>query len=260
MKRVLLLTVLSWLGAACTPLRAAKTPMEAVRFTHLGARSARGVIVLLPGYGDRPSTFEKRGFVDALRRRAPDYDVIAADAHFGYYRKHCVVERLEQDVIAPLLAQGYRELWLAGASMGGFGGVAYARTHPERITGLLLFAPYMGPRNVIEEVQRAGLCAYRAPARYVDDQEGFARANFGYLREVACAPSQVSVWLAVGDSDSLLPANQVLGSALAEERFLVLPGGHGWSVWTPAIERIAPQALAVRAQEAVDTREARATD
>jgi pimeloyl-ACP methyl ester carboxylesterase len=252
MKNVLFLTILSWLSAACTSLRVPKVPMDTVRFVNAGPKAARGAIVLLPGYGDRPQTFMDRGFVDALRRHAPGYDIIAADAHFGYYRKHNVVERLEHDVIGPLRREGYRELWLAGASMGGFGGVAYAREHPDQVAGLLLFAPYMGPSSVVEEVGRVGLCAYRPPAKYIDNQEGFARANFGYLREIACGPSNVSVWLAVGDSDGLLPANKLLGSAIGGERFLVLPGGHGWKVWTPAVERIAPRALPPRDGNAHD--------
>jgi pimeloyl-ACP methyl ester carboxylesterase len=232
-------------GPGCAYLRRAQEPMESERFVVRGPRVARGAVVLLPGVGDRPETFEQQGFVAALRRHAPDHDVIAADAHFGYYRAHSLVERLERDVIGPLRAQGYRELWLAGTSMGGFGAVAYARMHPERIAGLLLFAPYMGSREVADEVVRAGgLCRYRAPERYVDDALGFARANFGYLRRLACEPSEVAVWLAVGQNDSLLPADQILGRALKPQRFLTLPGGHGWKVWTPALQRIAPLAIA----------------
>jgi len=219
--------------------------MEAQRFGSLGPAAARGAIVLLPGFGDRPSAFEKHGFVAALRRHAPHYDVIAADAHFGYYRAHSLVERLDRDVIAPLRSQGYRELWLAGTSMGGFGAVGYARTHPERIAGLLLFAPYMGSADVAREVvQGGGLCKYQAPARYVDDAGGFTRANFGYLRKLACEPSPIAVWLAVGQSDRLLTANAILGRALPPQRFVTLPGGHGWKVWTPALERVAPLAIA----------------
>jgi S-formylglutathione hydrolase FrmB len=182
--------------------------------------------------------------VAALKRSAPDYDIVAADAHFGYYRKRSLIERLDHDVMAPLRNAGYRELWLVGASMGGHGAVAYARVHPERVAGLLLFAPYMGPRDVVAEVKRAGgLCKYRAPAKYVDDQEGFARANFGFLQTRICERHDLSVWLAVGDSDKLLAADQVVGQALEPARFLTLPGGHGWKVWTPAIESIAPRAL-----------------
>jgi pimeloyl-ACP methyl ester carboxylesterase len=215
--------------------------MPALEFSTLGPVRARGAFILLPGFGDRPEAFSEHGFVAALRRHFPDYDVIAADAHFGYYRARTLLERLDHDVIGPLRAAGYRELWLVGASMGGHGAIAYARTHPERIAGLLLFAPYMGPREVVEEVERAGgLCAYSPPAA-TDDAAGFARANFGFLREIGCTPSRISVWLAVGSSDRLLPADRVLGRALAPDHFLTAPGGHGWAVWTPALQRLLPR-------------------
>jgi enterochelin esterase-like enzyme len=51
------------------------------------------------------------------------------------------------------------------------------------------------------------------------------------------------VWLAVGEDDGLMPANQLLGVALPKDRYRVLPGGHGWKVWTPAINAVAPLAL-----------------
>lgn len=244
MKRVLFLLTLGWLLGACSYLRSAQTPMPVVRFTKLGARSARGALVLLPGFGDRPETFEQRGFVAALRRHAPAYDVIAADAHFGYYRKRMLLPRLHADVVQPLRAEGYREIWLVGTSMGGFGSVAYARTHPDGITGLLLFAPYMGARSVVEEVQRVGLCSYRPKlAAKVEDGDSFARANFDYLRREACEGGQVAVWLAVGEDDGLVKANRVLGAVLPADRFSVLPGGHGWKVWTPAADVVVPRAL-----------------
>jgi pimeloyl-ACP methyl ester carboxylesterase len=230
--------------SSCAYVRSPEVPMAKVQYTHLGARNARGAIILLPGFGDRPETFDERGFIAALRRRAPQYDVIAADAHFGYYREHCLVERLERDVIAPLKREGYRELWLVGTSMGGFGAVGYARTHPERINGLLLFAPYMGPDDVIEEVKRVGLCQYRpATADKIDDQESFARANFAYLHHKACSERDVALWLSVGKDDRLFAANELLGKALARDHFLPLPGGHGWKVWTPAIDKLAARAF-----------------
>jgi pimeloyl-ACP methyl ester carboxylesterase len=243
-KRVLFLLTFVWFAPACAYLRSAETPMAVVRFTKLGARSARGALVLLPGFGDRPETFVERGFVAALRRRAPAYDVIAADAHFGYYRKRLLLPRLHQDVIAPLRAEGYREIWLVGTSMGGFGSVAYARAYPQSIRGLLLFAPYMGPSGIVAEVERVGLCAYKPKlAATPEDGDSFARANFDYLRRTTCEDSSVAVWLAVGEEDGLLKANRTLGAVLPKERFLVLPGGHGWKVWTPAVERLVPSAL-----------------
>jgi pimeloyl-ACP methyl ester carboxylesterase len=230
--------------AGCGYVRWASEPMAQEVFVAQGPGKARGAVLLLPGFGDRPETFDQQGFVAALRDKAPNYDVFAADAHFGYYRKRTLLKRLDEDVVAPLRRRGYRELWLVGASMGGHGAIAYARTYPERVSGLMLFAPYMGPSDVVEEVRRAGgLCRYEAPP-YEASADGFARENFVWLRQATCGGPGVPIWLAVGDQDRLLAADRLLADALSPARVLVLPGGHGWRVWTPAVKQLSARALA----------------
>jgi pimeloyl-ACP methyl ester carboxylesterase len=238
---LLISTALSLAG--CAFLRSASTPMERVTFREAGPQKARGAIVLLPGFGDRPAAFEDNGFVAALARRAPDYDVFGADAHFGYYRKRTVLDRLEHDVIGPLRARGYREIWLMGASMGGLGAVAYARTHPERIRGVMLFAPYMGPQEVVREVAATGLCKYDKPDDGKDEEARLARENFRWLRQQACEDRKVSLWLGVGTEDRLRRPDSVLADALDPTHVQILPGGHGWKVWTPAVDRLAQTAF-----------------
>jgi pimeloyl-ACP methyl ester carboxylesterase len=217
--------------------------MQQLRFGERGPAEARGVIVLLPGFGDGPEAFEQHGFVAALKRRAPGYDVVAADAHFGYYRQRSLLDRLDHDVLGPLRARGYREIWLMGASMGGLGAVAYARSHPERIRGVLLFAPYMGPKDVVREVAQVGLCHYAPKVSAEDSEENFARKNFVWLGQQACVRHEVSLWLGVGTEDRLRRADSVLADALEPSHVRILPGGHGWKVWTPAVEQLAETAF-----------------
>jgi pimeloyl-ACP methyl ester carboxylesterase len=240
----LLLACLSLAG--CAFVRFTRDPMPMEVHAPLGPQRARGVIVLLPGFGDRASTFAKQGFLGVLERRAKDYDIVATDAHFGYYRKGTLVERLEHDIVGPLRAKGYREIWLAGTSMGGFGAVGYARTHPERVAGVLLFAPYMGKRKIIDEVKHAGgLCKWKqAKLDVVDDEESFARMNLRWLKEQTCStPPGVPLWIGVGSEDGLFTANELLGKQLPPSHLLVLPGGHGWGVWTPALDTLAQRAF-----------------
>ena len=78
--------------------------------------------------GDRPREFD------------PRLDVIAADAHFGYYRARSVVDRLHEDLIAPV-ADRYERVWLVGISMGGFGSALYAMEHPDVVDGVIMLAP-----------------------------------------------------------------------------------------------------------------------
>jgi hypothetical protein len=222
-------------------MRIAREPMASETYRALGPEKARGVIVLLPGFGDRPKAFSEHGFVSALANTG--LDVVAADAHFTYYRKGRVVTRLHEDVIEPLRRRGYREIWLAGTSMGGIGAVGYARTHPERVRGLFLLAPYMGPEDVVKEVAASGLCAWRGTAGEEKDVASFARANFVWLREQACVKRDVTLYLGVGSKDRLLRADSVLGRVLPGSHYVVLPGPHGWKVWTPAISRLAATAF-----------------
>jgi pimeloyl-ACP methyl ester carboxylesterase len=238
----LLLSLVSF-ASGCGVLRPARNPMQRTAFRELGPERARGVIVLLPGFGDRPTAFEENGFVAALAQRAPQFDVYAADAHFGYYRKRSLLARLEHDVIGPLRARGYREIWLAGTSLGGFGAVAYARSYPQRVRGVMLFAPYMGPKEVVQEVAAVGLCKYSKQPDAEDSEVNFARKNFAWLKQQACMDHRISLWLAVGSEDRLRRPDSVLGSALDPSHVLILPGGHGWKVWTPALERQAAAAL-----------------
>jgi len=224
--------------------RIAREPMPFVVHGNLGPERARGAIVLLPGFGDEPADLERSGFVPILRRRAPGYDVVAADAHFGYYKSATLLAQLHASVIGPLVARGYRELWIAGVSMGGHGAVAYARAFPERVRGLLLFAPYLGPGDVVRDVTQAGgICHYRAPHPPEASRNGFAQANFAWLKDVFCEqPPKVSLWVAVGDQD--IGASGLLAQVIAPEQYLVLPGRHDWAVWNPALERIAERAFA----------------
>lgn len=241
--RVLSLLLVAVSTSGCFFFRVASTPMERVSFRELGPEQACGAVVLIPGFGDRPDAFKDHGFVAALEKAAPRFDVFGADAHFGYYRKRTLLDRLEQDVIGPLRARGYRQIWLVGASMGGFGAVAYARSHPELVRGVMLFAPYMGPKDVVQEVSATGLCDYQPQIGSEQNEDNFARRNFVWLRQQACETRDVSLWLAVGSEDRLRRPDTLLGGALDPAHVLVLPGGHGWKVWTPALQKLAPTAL-----------------
>jgi len=239
----------AWLAAltfvlSCTALRPPKTPMHSIRYPAPAAAGSRSVLVLLPGYGDRDDTFAERGFIEAVHGAAPHITIVAADAYFGYYRKRSLLTRLEEDVVAPLRKEGFEHIYIGGASMGGHGAVAFARTHGERVRGVLLFAPYLGPRGVVAEVEAAGgLCRYAPSLPFSDDSEGFARANYAWLRDNICKDAGVAVYTAVGEDDGLAKPVAAVSKPLPAEQSIVLPGGHGWNVWTPAARTLAEQAF-----------------
>jgi hypothetical protein len=54
--------------------------------------SRPNMIIFLRGRGESHEDFAKKGFVDAIKRRQLPYDMIAPNAHFGYYMGETLVE------------------------------------------------------------------------------------------------------------------------------------------------------------------------
>ncbi len=223
-------------------------------------QAPRQLIVFLPGFLDGPEHFVKYGFVEIARRFNPHADVLAADAHFAYYRTRSVITRLEEDVIGPAKAAGYEEIWLVGISMGGFGALIYAIAHPERITGVLALAPYLGEEDVIEEVMKAGgLKAWKGPpaAPVEDDTLRKSYELWGWLKGYAHQEKRPRLLLGYGDQDKVRTPAALIREVLPKAQVQVRPGGHKWVVWKPLFERFAKDQLVFSSSTAISR--ARAT-
>src|SRR5207249_3519902 len=90
----------------------------------------------------------------------PAPDVVLVGATFNYYRTGLLVPRLHEQVIQPARAQGYKEIWLIGGSMGGMGVLLYEYQHPGELTGLILMSPYLGSDSLLDEIRKTGLAAW----------------------------------------------------------------------------------------------------
>src|SRR6476659_4794331 len=90
---------------------------------HLAKTAERGhrLFVFLPGRRDRASDFVRHEFVGLAQSRVRGLDCLTVDATLGYYLDGSVAERLQREIIEPARANGYREIWLMGVSMGGLG-------------------------------------------------------------------------------------------------------------------------------------------
>jgi hypothetical protein len=60
------------------------------------------------------------------------------------------------EILQPARMQGYRSIWLAGASMGDTGTLLYDAAYPGSLDGLVLFAPYLGDEALLREFCDAG--------------------------------------------------------------------------------------------------------
>lgn len=219
-------------GCSVLPLGTA-VPMPQLREPAVSAQRAETLVVMLPGRFDRPQDFVREGLVADLKQQRADVDVLMVDAHLGYYLDRSVLVRLRQDVIRPARRQGYKQVWLAGISLGGFGALGYTARHGQEegseIDGVLALAPYLGSDDVIDAMATAG-----GARRWLKSSQRL-RANeleqdlWHWLAEPpAGAPP---VFLGFGRADRMNDAHRLAAGLLPTGRVMQVEGGHDWAPW-----------------------------
>jgi Alpha/beta hydrolase family len=227
----LVLLLLSLFAPGCALLLPAPRPMHALSWP-AASGAPRCRLLLLPGVGDSAETFEQQAFVEAIRTRYPRVEVVSANATLGYYMGGTLRERLETDVLSPARERARAPLWILGISMGGMGALMHAYDAQD-VQGLLLLAPYLGERRVVEEVQRAGgLAAWQAPPPAPLNADNYAHQVWRWLKERTGGAQQGPViLLGYGNEDRLAPTDRLLAEALPPENVRTVPGGHDWPPW-----------------------------
>jgi pimeloyl-ACP methyl ester carboxylesterase len=198
------------------------------------ARS-ESLLVFLPGAFLKPEEFEREGFVNAVQERDLAADALLVDADVSYYYDQTFVERLNEDVLQPQRALGYRNIWLVGISIGGFGALIHELARPGMVDGIVVLAPYLGRRPIGAEIQKAGgLRQWKAPEGPPPDQE-VDRKLWPFLQQYA-APERAKtlppLFLGYGLSDRFAANHQLLAGALPEGHVFTTEGGHDWPQWS----------------------------
>jgi pimeloyl-ACP methyl ester carboxylesterase len=226
-----LLTSTACLLPACMP--STVVPM-ATRLISDGYRTGtRDLIVYLPGKGDDARSFETRGLLADLREHGLTHDILACEAHIGYYADQSIVERVAEDAIEPARMLGYERIWLVGNSMGGTGALLYAWRNPDEIAGVVLLGPFISSEGVVEEIKLAGGIA----AWTTDDIDSldWERHVWSWLKEYRKSEGRgyPRIYLGYGRGD-WLSGHDVLASLLPGDCVAARHGGHSWAVWRDA--------------------------
>ncbi len=232
--------------ANCAIFRIARTPVRSIE--HPAAETDDGprrVLVMLPGFGDRPGAFERHGFIEAVHTLDPTIEIVAVDAHFGYYRKNTIVTRVYDDVIAPAIASGADEIWLLGISMGGSGALSIAELHADEIDGIILLAPYTGGSDFAEEIREAGGLDAWETHTVADEKVRPAhfRSLWAWMDGYTTGEQRPTLYLGVGTDDGFERGADLIGEHLPEGHYQTLPGGHDWTVWGPLFDGFLLQAF-----------------
>jgi pimeloyl-ACP methyl ester carboxylesterase len=221
------------LAGGCIPaLKPARSPMPVLR-PDAGDGASECLVVFLPGRGGGMHDFAKAGFLEAAGERRVRGDLVAVDAHLGYYRTRSLVTRLREDVIEPAVRSGTDRVWLVGVSMGGLGSIIYARQAPDHLAGLVLLSPYLGEGDVLEEIRRSGGLRSWSPPDGVDLETDFERAIWQFLKENDASPDGIPIYLGYGADEKFASANRWLAEVLPPGHVKVGKGGHTWTTWAP---------------------------
>jgi pimeloyl-ACP methyl ester carboxylesterase len=197
------------------------------------------LLVLLPGANMTTLELQEEGFVAAVRQAGLAVDVAIADANLNYVFDGSMMRRMADEVVGPARALGYRRIWLAGISMGGYVGLGYAQLHPGEIEGLLLMAPYLGRRGVMDEMRAAGgPMAWRRsaqPRTSAATPEDIDHNLWMWLTapqsSTGATVSPPPIWLGYGTEDRFADSHRLLAGLLPSERVQAVPGGHDWPPW-----------------------------
>jgi pimeloyl-ACP methyl ester carboxylesterase len=188
----------------------------------------------MPGLGDTPDAFFDHGFVHDAVRASDRCDLVAVDAHLGYYTSGTLRERIGRDVLLVAHARGYREIWMVGISLGGLGSLLVARDQPELVDGVVLLAPYLGDERIVRSVIDAGgLGRWQPPeVRQPTSVSQYTAALWSWLRGYVDRPSEMpALYLGYGTEDRLAPAARALAAVMPPSHVLTTSGGHDWGTW-----------------------------
>lgn len=240
LRAMLLFLGLCWpLTTACTP----EVPIQVLEYGKMDASHHRNLLVILRGRGGSHYDFEEHGIIDEVRKHRLPFDIVAPDAHFGYYRTETLPDRLKHDIIDPARAKGYTDIWLAGFSMGGLGSLFTVRKYPDLVAGVILVSPFLGGNSVIGKIEKAG--GIRNWSRPAGTEGKWQYDIWAWIKQYSETPDRYpEIHLGFGDQDSVINGGPaLLARSLEPGNHFTIPGGHDYEtfkeIWRLHMERLA---------------------
>lgn len=191
-------------------------------------RQADTLVVLLPGAYQQPEDFIRQGFVSAVHERQSPIDLMMAELSFDQITNQTALTEIHNELIQPAVANGYKNIWLAGISIGGYVAIAYANRYPAQLAGLLLLAPYPGNRITTGEIVLAGGIQAWMPKSIADEDTELG--NWDWLKNTANT-TNIEVHLGFGEDDRFADGHQMMAQTLPASQVDKISGGHVWPVW-----------------------------
>lgn len=201
-------------------------PLQSLYYNAEEIGTQKNMVIFLRGRGGSHEDFATEGFVDAVKNRDLLYDIVAPNAHFGYYFGETLVARLKADIIEPARAKGYQKIWLVGASMGGLGALMYSRYYPEDVVGVYIISPFLGYDKIIGEISKSGGARQWDPGAYNPDDD-WQRMLWDWLKQhTDKREPKPMIYLGYGTEDTYKKGQMLVEELLPMDHVFKTSGGH----------------------------------
>ena len=221
----------------CALLYPAKTPMDS-RYYITSQKQSTNLLVMLPGRGEKIDSYMIHGFIDLLKESGLGFDAVTVDATLGYYYQETLIERLYEDVIVPAGKNGYKNIWIFGISLGGMGSLWYGKNKGETIKGIIVLAPFVGDKDVIDEINNAGGPADWAPTKPAKKSD-YQRQLWVWLKKYADTHNNLpKLIMGYGLEDEFAYGDDMLSQILPSNHVFTKPGRHDWKTWRKLFKAI----------------------
>lgn len=202
--------------------------LPVARYPSATVEGSDTAVVFIAGITDSPHDVERHEVVEIMRDAGIDAPMTVVHHAMGAYMFGRTTETLRAEVVAPARRGGHRRLLWVGFSGGSTAAIAQARTHPDDVDALILYAPYLGPDKIVREIVDAGGLANWTPHPPIEDVEREWMWLKGYLEGEPRPP----LILLFGTEDLSRPTGKVLVEAGLTSTVFVAEGRHGWESWT----------------------------
>lgn len=187
-------------------------------------RGADTLLVLLPGAYMTPEHYAEH-FFPAVTWRGLRLDLVAVDLGLDAVSAGDAIPAILEEILRPA-RRHYRQVWLAGISLGGLLALSLNADHPGAVDGLCLIAPYPGSRLTTNAIARVGgLDAWQPNADELNDPE------FRVYRWLKAPPADLPVFVGHGSEDRFAAGMQAIAERFPLTARHVVAGEHDWPAW-----------------------------
>lgn len=192
------------------------------------------LVLFLPGMRDDKSAFESAGFFKEGPNGSGRFDIVAVDAHFGYYRNKQLTTRVFHDILSSN-REKYRKISVLGVSLGGYGALWLADDYPAYIDQVILLAPFLGDVEMVNRViemdgMRQWYLTSQLNNQSVDDPKIFGDETWVWLNRLIYESNKPLI-IGFGEQDRFARTGHLVAQELPKRHVYIDQGGHDWKTW-----------------------------